>query len=793
MNERSKNKATALPSGPSDSPAGERPEEEDSRWLKSASPAAGLSDRWRVCGVCVFLAALVWAVYGQTLRYEFINFDDDVYVYGNPAVTQGLSLHGVVWTFTHDNGRDEWLPLTAISRMLDWQLYGPNAGGHHLSNVLLHAATVILLFLVLRKMTGALWRSAFVAAVFAIHPLGVESVAWVTERKNVLSGLFFMLTLWAYVRYAQGVTSGRLSLRFSAASKWQVTRAEEQSLSRVTGLPAEALAKAGHRSLFYWLAVLLFTLGLLSKGTLVTLPFILLLLDYWPLQRISEFGVRSSELKDSLRPSTLNRLLLEKLPFLLLAAADCVVVCLTHQSDRRTLQSLDILSRVGNALTAYGAYLGQMFYPVGLAVYYPHPGNHLSVWKVGLSVLVLLIISAGVMAGWRKYPYLPVGWLWYLGMLVPVIGLVQVGAQARADRHTYLPQIGLYLLVVWGAVELCGSWRWRRAVLGSAAMVILAGLLAGAYVQTRYWKDSVSLWTHTLACTSDNVIGQNDLGNALLQKGEVDGAIAHYQKAMQINPDYAEAHNNLSFALLQKGKVDEAIAQCRRALQINPDLAEAHNNLGYALLLKGKVDEAIAHFQKALQIKPDSVQPQGNLGSALLQKGDVDGAIAHYQKALQISPGSAAIRNNLQSALLQKGRVGEVIAYCQKALQINPDSPVVLNNLAWLLATCPDTSIRNGAQAVKYAERACALTHYRETLIVGTLAAAYAEAGRFDDAMATAEKAIALAEKNHEPELLQKNRELLELYRAHQPYHEISARKVQPSPGSGATGARPVN
>ena len=758
--------------------------------MRSASPAAGLADRWLVCGVCVFLAALVWAVFGQTLRYEFINFDDDVYVYNNPAVTQGLSLHGVVWTFTHDNGVDEWLPVTAITRMLDWQLYGPNAGGHHLSNVLLHAATAILLFLVLRKMTGALWRSAFVAAVFAIHPLVVESVAWVTERKNVLSGLFFMLTLWAYVRYAQGVTSGPLSLRFSAASQSQETPTTSTPAAitpRATGLPAEALAETGHRWLFYGLALLFFTLGLLSKGTLVTLPFVLLLLDYWPLGRVTSdkrqvtrFRIPVPQLfspaQRSEDGSTPNYLLLEKLPFLLLAAADCVVVFLTHQSDRGTLQSLGVLSRVGNALVAYGVYLGQMFYPAGLAVYYPHPGNHLPVWQVGLSVVVLLIISAGVMAGWRKHPYLPVGWLWYVGMLVPVIGLVQVGAQARADRHAYLPQIGLYMAVVWGAVELCGSWRWRRAVLGSAAVVILAGLLAGAYVQTGYWKDSVSLWAHTLACTSDNWIGQTDLGNALLQRGRVDEAMAHYQKAVQINSDYAEAHSNLGNALLQKGNMAEAIAHFQKALQIKPDLAEAHNNLGDALLLKGDVDEAIAHFQKAVQIKPDSAQAQGNLGSALLQKGDVDGAIAHYQKALQISPGSTAIRNNLQGALLQKGRVGEVIAYCQKALQINPDSPVVLNNLAWLLATCPDTSVRNGAQAVKYAERACELTHYRVTLMVGTLAAAYAEAGRFDKAMATAEKACALATASGEPALLQKNRELLKLYRAHKPYHEVSTR-----------------
>ena len=726
-----------------------------------------MPDRWLVCGVCVFLAALVWAVFGQTLGYEFINFDDNVYVYGNPAVTRGLSLHGVVWTFTHDNGLNEWLPVTAITRMVDWQIYGPNAGGHHLTNVLLHAATAILLFLVLRNMTGALWRSAFVAAVFAIHPLVVESVAWVTERKNVLSGFFFMLTLLCY---AKAVTGGPLSLRFGAAGKWQVTRTEAAHspvVSRVTG----------HGSLFYWLALLFFTLGLLSKSTLVTLPFVLLLLDFWPLQRIAQ----DSELAGP-GVRRIRRLFWEKIPFLLLAAADCVVVFLTHQSDRETLQNLGVLSRVGNALVAYGAYLGQMFYPVGLAVYYPNPGNHVSVWQVGVSAVVLLIISAGVMAGGRKYPCLPVGWLWYVGMLVPVIGLVQVGSQARADRHTYLPQIGLYLAVVWGLAELCGSWRWRRAVLGSAAVVTLAGLLTSAYVQTRYWKDSISLWTHTLACTSDNWIAQSALGNALLQKGREDEAIAHYQKALQIKPDDAEAYSNLGNALLQKGDVAKAIAQCRRALQINPDLAGAHNNLGDALCHEGNVAEAIAHFQRALQIKPDYAEAHNNLGNALLQKGDEDGAIAQYQKALQVNPDSSVIRNNLDSALLRKRDVTEAITCYQKALQINPDSPAVLNNLAWLLATFPDPHLRDGLQAVKYAERACDLTHYGVAPLVNTLAAAYAEAGRFDDAIAAAEKACALATAAGQQDLLENNQRQLALYRAHQAYHEAVNRIVPATP-----------
>ena len=592
-------------------------------------PEALPHDRWLTFAVCVFLALAVWAVFGQTLHHEFVNYDDARYVYENPMVTGGISLHAIVWTFTHDSGLNQWLPLTDISHMLDWQLYGSNAGGHHLTNVLLHAANAILLFLVLRKMTGALWRSAFVAAVFAIHPLRVESVAWVTERKDVLSGLFFMLTLLCY---AKTVTSG----------KWQVTgknRPPGSIVSRVTC----------HASPFYWLALMFFTLGLLSKSMLVTLPFVLLLLDFWPLNRFST----SAPAAPRSRLNAWSGLFLGKIPFLLLSAASCVVTVLTQKNAMLALQGVTFPWRVGNALTACADYLWQMIYPVGLAVLYPHPGNHLSVLRAGLSVLVLLLISAGVMAGWRKHPWLLVGWLWYLGMLVPVIGLIQVGEQARADRYTYLPQIGLYVLVAWGAVELCGSWRHRRALLGSAAAAILAGLLAGAHVQTGYWKDSITLWTHTLACTPANPSARSGLGMALANQGKLPEAIQQYERAIQLQPDLPVAHYNLGIALAGQGKLDEAIQHYQRAIQIKPDYAEALNNLGNVLGEEGRLPEAIQQFERALQAEPGFAEAHYDLGVALARQGKLNEAIPHFQQALALAAAqnNTALADSIRTAL----------------------------------------------------------------------------------------------------------------------------------------------
>jgi tetratricopeptide (TPR) repeat protein len=669
MSRRSKKKAPAVRSSAPVSPAGEMPGLADSRSPESECRPAGLNDRWTVPGVCIFLAAIIWVVFGQTLGHEFVNYDDDFYVYENPAVTQGLTLQGIIWAFTHVHCSN-WHPLTWVSHMLDCQFYGLSPGGHHLTNILLHTATAILLFLILRQMTGALWRSAFVAAVFAIHPLRVESVAWVAERKDVLSGLFFMLTIGAYARYAQRRSRVEPSSLRSAASG-----------SREPGAQAVSALDPRLSALDYCLVLLFFALGLMCKPMLVTLPLVLVLLDYWPLNRLRADAATEPvfRLAGRLVP---RRLVFEKLPLLGLAVASCAVTIFAQTKSILPFENMSLSLRVGNALISCVAYLGQMFWPSGLAVLYPFTAGGVGVSEVVLSLVLLAGISTGVFILRRRRPCFLTGWLWYLIMLAPVIGIVQVGAQARADRYTYLPQIGLYLLLTWAAADLCAGWRHRRVVLGGGSMIILMALIFCARAQTAYWRNSESLWTHTLACTSDNFIGHNNLGIALLKTGNVDEAMVHYQKALEINPDFAEAHNNLGNFLFQKGSVDEAMVHYQKALEINPDYAEAHYNLGYALLKMGNVDEAIAHLQKALQINPDYAEAHNNLGYALIQKGSVDEATAHFQKALQINPDYADAHNNLGNILLEKGSVDEAIIHFQKALQIKPDFAEAHKNLS---------------------------------------------------------------------------------------------------------------
>jgi len=757
------------------------------------SRPGGLNDRWMVLGVCIFLVAIVWAVFGQTLRYGFVNFDDGEYVYENPDVACGLRLKGIAWAFTHVHSFN-WHPLTWISHMLDCQFYGLNPGGHHFTNVLLHTTATILLFLVLRRMTGALWRSAFVAAVFAIHPLHVESVAWVSERKDVLSGLFFMLTLGAYVRYVH--------------HPWSVNR--------------------------YLMVALMLALGLMSKPMLVTLPFVLVLLDYWPLGR-------AATLTGHRNPIPIPRqIILEKLPLFGLAAASCLATIFAQHEAIQPFENVSLPLRAGNAPISCVAYLGQMFWPAGMAVVYPFSPGGVEVSKVILSLVLLAGISTGVFVLRRHRPYLLTGWLWFLGMLVPVIGLLQVGWQARADRYTYLPQIGLYLALTWAVADLCAGWRHRRLVLGGGSAVILVALIFCARAQTSYWRNSESLWTHALACTSDNFIAHDNLGftlfkqgrvddaivhyeqalqirpgfaeahcnlgNALLQEGRVDDAIVHYEQALQIRPGYADAHFNLGVALFRKGNVDEAITHFQKALQIKPgdtearlalgnallqqgrageamvhfqtalqiepDNAEAHCNLGNALLQQGRVDEAMVHFQTALQIEPDNADAHCDLGAALFRKGNVDEAITHFQKALEIKPGLAEAHINLGSAFFKKGAVDEAIAHFQKALEIKPDDLEAINDLAWLLATSPQASVRNGNRAVELAQRANQVAGGESPMILSTLAAAYAEAGRFGDAQQSARKAIELAAAAGRQDLVEELTRELRLYEAGLPFHE---------------------
>jgi Flp pilus assembly protein TadD len=604
------------------------------------SDPTGLNDRRTVLGVCLVLAAITLLVFGQTVHHDFFDYDDNVYVYENAPVAGGLTLSGVLWAFTHVHSSN-WHPLTWISHMLDCQLYGLNPGGHHLTSVLLHTATAIMLFLVLRRMTGFLWRSAFVAAVFAIHPLRVESVAWVSERKDVLSGLFFMLTLWAYARYVRGRSGVE---------------------NRGPGAPAIPAPECRLSICDYGLVLLFFALGLMCKPMLVTLPLVLLLLDYWPLNRFPppENG------------SVPWRLIAEKIPLLALSGASCIATLIAQAGARSPLGRISLSLRVGNAAISYVTYLGQTFWPSGLAVLYPFSPQDVGAVRVMLSLVLLAGISLGVLV-LRRRPYLMTGWLWYLVMLVPAIGIVWVGTQARADRYTYLPQIGVSLMLTWAAADLAAGWRRRRLVLGSSAALILVALVFCAHTQASYWRNSETLWTHTLACTSDNIIAHNNLGNELTRKGEVDEAIAHYHTALQIKPDYAEAHYNLAEALLKKGSVDEAIVHYQAALRIDPGYFDACNNLGNALMRTGCVDEAITHYQRALQIQPDSAGAHVNLGNALVGRGRVDEAITHYRRALQINPDFALAHYNLSKVLFQKGEVEEATTHYRRAVQINPD------------------------------------------------------------------------------------------------------------------------
>ena len=729
------------------------------RTAPAGQPVVRPPPGWVTALTCLLLALAVWAVFGQTLHYGFVNYDDNRFVFENSAITQGLSLRGVVSAFTHSNA-DEWYPLTSLSHMADWQLYGRNAGGHHLTNVLLHAATAILLFLALRSLTGAFWRSAFVAGVFALHPLRVESVAWVTERKDVLSGLFFVLTLWAYARYAKGrmqkaVISNQLSVISNQSDGSRNTQHATGATFR-SAVPSSTFdVRLSPPSLFYLLALLFFALGLLSKTMLVTVPFVLLLLDYWPLHRL-ELSTLNSQL------STLKRLLIEKIPFLLLSVAAGVATILAQERAILLAQDLGLLSRIGNALVAYAVYVGQMLYPAGLAVLYPHPGNHLSVWTIGLCGAVLSLITAGVWRWRRQRPYLLVGWLWYLGMLLPVIGILQVGIQARADRYTYLPHLGLYLMAAWGAVDWAGAARGRRVALATAAVLILTGLLVLARVQTRYWRDSISLWTHTLACTSGNFVAHYNLGSALVAQGNLDAAIPHCERAIQLNPAYVEAHNNLGLALAHYGKWNEAIAHYERAIQLNPDSAAAHHNLGLSLTQQGRLAEAVPHYERALQLNPDYAEAHNNLGLALARQEKLAEAIPHYERALQLSPDAAEAHCNLGAALAAQGKLAEAVPHYERALQLNPDYAQAHSDFGVVLA-------RQGrlSEAVPQLERALQLNpdaaeaHYN-------LGTALVAQGKSDAALQHFQQALTLA-------TAQNNSALVEAVRAQIQSHQSPA------------------
>jgi tetratricopeptide (TPR) repeat protein len=576
--------------------------------------------------ICLFLVIATLAVYWQLRNYEFVGFDDDVFIIQNSKVQNGLTLESIRWALSYDN-MTYWHPLTWLSYMLDIQLYGMNPGGHHMTNVLLHIVNAILLFVVFNKMSGALWRSAVVAALFALHPLNVESVAWVVERKNVLSTLFWMLTLLTYNYYA-----------------------ERPKIYR------------------YVLTLGVFVLGLMAKPMLVTLPFVLLLLDFWPLKRFHLQQLSGNHQRPScfpklkrLKESGIFALCLEKIPFLIFSGISVYLSFLSmrHRALVIAANEISLYHRISNALISYVSYIGKMFWPRNLAVFYPFPGR-VQFWKAIGAFLLLISVSIVVKRSLKKLPYLGVGWLWYLGTLLPVIGLVQAGLwPAMADRFAYVPLVGLFVVIAWGIPDLMAGWRFKVEGLGTMTVAVLIILMTTSWLQVRYWKNSVMLFKHAVEVTDNNYIMHNNLGFALTARGRPNEAIKHYKEALRLNPDFEEANINIGLALLSQGKFDECVDYYQEVLRVKPGYARVHNNLGVAFWRLGKNEEATVHFQEAVLIDPNYAEAHNSLGVALVFEGKNEMAIAHLQEALRLKPDYALAERNLSKAIAAQKRIGD--------------------------------------------------------------------------------------------------------------------------------------
>ncbi len=698
------------------------------------------------------LAAVTLLTFWPVLRCEFIQFDDPDYVTDNDWVKRGLSWSGIVQAFW-DVQTANWHPVTWLSHMLDVECFGLRPAGHHLTSLLLHTANGVLLLLVLRQLTGSLWRSAFVAALFALHPLRVESVAWVAERKDVLSAFFFLLTLWAYARYAEA----------------QRRKGAEENSRRSFLAPLFAFSPFPP---YYFLALLFFALGLMSKPTVLTLPFVLLLLDFWPLKRVRSGG---PQVAGEAVPSFVMRyssLLLEKIPFFVLALVSSVVTYATQAKAGAVtgLEQLPFGARLANAVVSYFGYLKKAFWPSDLAVFYPYVGN--PGWlKVGFVAALLLGLSLIVVGVARRRPYLAVGWFWFLGMLVPVIGLVQAGVQGMADRYTYLPLIGLSVAFAWGAADVIEQARRGRGILIALLAVALAGCALASSRQLRYWQNGVALFQHALAVTPDNAFAQYNLAVALAAQGKTSAACKRFAKAVELDSGHAEALSNFGLCLVLQGDLEAGLDCYRRALAIKPDYPELRYNLGLALAARGDLKVAVEQYRAAVRLKPRFADAHTKLGLALVQLQNNGEAAIHFQIALEVRPDAQAYRN-LGSALILLNDPARAAQLYREALRLRPDWPETLNLLAWLLATHGKPAIRDGPEALRLAERACELTGRTNANFLVTLAAAYAENRQFIEAVATSERSIELAVLAGKGELVEVERRRLALYQSNKPYHQ---------------------
>jgi Flp pilus assembly protein TadD len=658
------------------------------------------------------LAGFVFVLYWPVLGHEFV-YDDEPYIRDNPAVKQGLGPAQAWWALTTFESAN-WHPLTWLSLQLDATLLGPGPAGFHFTNLLLHALNAVLLDRFLFRWTGAAWTSGFVAVLFACHPLRLESVAWATERKDVLSGTALMLTLLSY---------GRDTSRPSVGN--------------------------------YCIVIALYALGLMAKPTLVTLPVLLLLLDFWPLER---------------RFSSVGQLMVEKVPLILLAGA-VALVTLYAQQKGGAINPLAIpwAERLANVPLAYTRYLVDTVWPFRLAVFHPYPET-IPVWEsmaagVAIGGVTLLVIHYR-----RLQPFAFVGWLWYLIALLPMIGIIQAGRQASADRYTYIPQIGLLIAGGWGLQALVRRYpRLRMPVLGCAGLAI-AICLVGTRAQLQYWHDDEALWHRDLAVTRNNEVARFNLGRALAQRGRWAEAVPEFAAAAKLRPANVDALIYEGLALRKQGRMEEAIGCYRDALRFAPEDSRAHNNLGLALERLGRLDEAIVHLRRACETNPEWPQSWTNLGDALSRAGRTNEAVAAYRRAAELPPPSAASHCNLAYALKEQGTLREADIEYRRASEIDPHWPEEACRTAWFLATAPQPWDRDGWAAARHARQA--VQARADAHFLDVLAAAYAENENFDFAVATARQAIEISQKSGQLEQLRRITERLRLYETHRPYHE---------------------
>jgi len=670
------------------------------------------------------LSLVTLGLFMPATRCGFLGCDDSTYVTDNSVVLEGLTWHGLSWALVTPHA-GLWHPLTWWSHLGDVQLFGLRPWGHHLTSVLFHAINAGLCFLAFRSLTGALWRSFLLAALWAWHPLRVESVAWIAERKDVLSGFFFLAALWSYAGYVKTQQWRRLGL-----------------------------------------TLIMFVMGLMSKAMIVTLPFVLLLLDVWPLRRAKLPWIQTQGW---------SRLLLEKIPFFALAfiSAEVGVWAAKQSGALVSMRAVPLVARFSNALVSYMRYIGKWIWPADLAVYYPFPdapefglAGCALVLIVGVTVITLRLAS--------RQPCLSTGWFWFLGTLVPVIGFAQAGAQAMADRFTYLPALGLGILVIWGLHEWAGSRGWAQVALPVAAAGIAFFYATVTVAQLKYWTDSITLFTRASEVTRDNFFTEGSLGEAFLQEKRFPEAIKHLQRALELDPKSFMSSANLGNVYFEQGRFDDALKYYQAAERLQPDQAGLNWMLGRTFMAQQKLDLAEASLRRAIRSAPGHAQARMDLAQVLASKGRASEAKTELIRLIEEKP--AAIQPRLQLSLLLEasGQGADAVQQYREILRFMPDSPIVLNNLGWILATHADASVRNGAEAVRFAERACALIGEHEAMFLGTLAAAYAEAGRFEEAARTATRAIATAQQNGQSEVVAVNQQLLELYKASKPYRNIS-------------------